>query len=196
MDSLFDLTASEIGISSDKWDHVSVSDEFEIANGLMKDRRYDVLPIKDDQGSFLKFYVTKQWNKFDKENIEIRDISALPQIDAETKFIDLLNYFHEAEHKYAILVLDKRPVGLISSVNFSWPEIYFRLYQVLFQFEVQLANWIFTQKSEKEIIESLIHSPDEQSNKQMTVGHFLIDERKGEDNRLREYFFLSSLLIL
>lgn len=195
-ESLFDITAMDIGITCNDWTFIAESENLNAAAILMNSKKFDVLPIKDGFGNFSSFYVTKDWNEFEKEKISRKEIAELPKLKYDTKFLELLNYFDESGNKYAVLMQNEEVRGLISIVNFSWSEIYYKLYQILHEFELQLSDWIFEKKNTDEIIEAMISSSEGQGNKDIAIGSYLIDERKGLNNHLKEYFFLTNLLSL
>jgi hypothetical protein len=75
-----EITAASIGISSRRWSCINASEvNDENYRILMRDNRYDVLPIVSDQGirEFFKTEVPNQYDKILREIITYKDVLPL-----------------------------------------------------------------------------------------------------------------------
>jgi len=166
------------------------SDPFEECVEFMINNRYDILPLKDSKGIFNYFLVTDEWNHFN--NIRKKHKSELPKLRADCDFISLVKAFTMNKEKYFLLYKGARIVGLISIVNFSFREIYVRLYNELAELEIKMVKWLFRELTEAEIIDILLRKNNSETGKS-ALGQFFIDQKLGNDNSIREYLYLSSL---
>lgn len=190
-ESIYDLTAIQIGINNKSWDFKHEEDSFDTCVHFMKTNRYDILPLRNKEGGFNHFAVTDQWNHFDK--ISLKHKSELPKLRADSNFLKVLDAFSENNQKYFLLHKGTSIVGLISIVNFSYREIYKRLYDELAELEILLANNLLTEVTEEEIFQMLLKKNQSDVSKS-SLGQYLIDQRLGIDGPLKEYLYLSSLL--
>ncbi len=188
--TIYEITALEIRISSKTWDFMYESDPRDACVSFMVEQRYDILPLKNREGKYNQFMVTDEWNHFEK--IKSKHKSILPKLKADSDFLTILKAFISSREKYFILHQGASIVGLISVANFSYREIYKRLYNLLAEMEIQLGNWVFGQIGQEEAIDLLIQKSNS-TNNQSVLGQFLIDKRTGNDGHFREYLYLSSL---
>ncbi len=188
--SIFDLKALEIGITSANWDFFYEEDPERECLDFMISKKYDILPLKNSEGKFNQFFVTKEWNHFD--SISVKHKSNLPKLKADISLVDLLKAFADNSEKYFLLYKGSSIVGLISVVNFSYREIYKRMYDLLAELEITLSNWLFDQINDEDAFEVLL-SKSESANSKSVLGQYLIDRRTGNDGPFKEYLYLSSL---
>jgi hypothetical protein len=188
--SIFDLTAIDIGINSKAWEYMYEGDPSDACKDFMVDRKYDILPLKNKTGMFNQFYVTSEWNHFDL--IKQKHKSVLPKMKADTTFPELLDEFASHSERFFLLYKGASIVGLISVVNFSFREIYKRLYNLLAELEISLSNWLFNIMSDEDALNVLL-SKSGSANSKSVVGQYLIDQRIGNDGPFKEYLYLSSL---
>ncbi|MEO8666714.1 MAG: hypothetical protein ABI462_14570 [Ignavibacteria bacterium] len=191
--TIYDLTPLQIGIGCKNWEFMHEKDPREACIEFMKSKSFDVLPLKNDQDKFNQFLVTEEWNNF--SNISLKHKSTLPKLKADSDFITLLKAFIENKQKFLLIYKGTSIVGIISVVNFSYREIYKRLYSLIAGFEIELTNWLFKKMTENEALNILINKSESNINKS-AIGQYLIDKYKGNDGLLREYLFLSSLHVL
>ncbi len=187
------MTALQIGISCKDWEYMYEKDSRDACVEFMKAKSFDVLPLKNDDYKFNQFLVTDEWNNFDKTSIKHK--ASLPKLKADSDFITLLKAFIDNKEKYFLLYRGASIVGLISVVNFSYREIYKRLYNLIAGFEIELTDWLFHKITENEALEILINKSESNTNKS-AIGQYLIDKYRGNDGLFKEYLFLSSLHVL
>jgi hypothetical protein len=87
------LNASQIGISKWRWDFVNAVCNKEAAMSIMKEKKYDVLPIINEDSKFSSFYSTWSWGEYNELNRNQIDSSR--RIYYKMSFRDLVKKFAE-----------------------------------------------------------------------------------------------------
>lgn len=180
----------QIGITSSEWDFLYERDPHEVCVEFMIKNKYDILPLKGLDGSFNYFMVTDEWNHFDK--IRKRHKSTLPKVKSDCDFLTLLKEFILNKEKYFLLYKGASIDGLISIVNFTYREIYKRLYNELAELEIKMADWLFKELNEAEVVDVLLKKNNSENSKSV-LGQYLIDQKMGNDSHIKEYLYLSSM---
>lgn len=188
--TVYDITALEMGISNQAWDFMYERDPYDSCVDFMLSHKYDILPLKNQESRFNYFLVTDEWNNYGK--IKSRHKSTLPRLKANSNFLTLLSEFAGNKDKYFLLHQGGTIVGLISVANFSYREICRRLYNELAELEIMLADWVFKEISEGEAFEILLKK-NQSANSKSVLGQYLIDKQTGNDGPFKEYIYLSSL---
>jgi len=184
------LSAIEIGISRRNWEYMRESNSKEECLAFMAEKRYDVLPLKNARGLFEKFWITHDWNDF--SDVTLMGKKDLPMIRYDAKFETILEYFSQHKKRFFLLRKGAEVIGLISVANFGYREIYRRLYNLLSELEIGLADWIFQKVGQDEVF-SILMSKSESGNSRAVLGQYLLDRHNGIEGSLKEYLFLSSL---
>jgi len=87
------LTTAHIGISSEHWTSILQEKDINEAKEIMHDNRFDILPVKDADESFSKYYVTETRGNYEK--INLKNITKDDCIYYNTDFDDLIKRFNE-----------------------------------------------------------------------------------------------------
>ena len=64
----FSLTAAQLGVSKWNWDCINDAESMDVARDIMSAKQYDVLPIKNKDGSFTKHHSTQEWGIYEQLN--------------------------------------------------------------------------------------------------------------------------------
>lgn len=186
-----DLTAAHIGISKWEWTFLDRQDEAE-AQAVMAKHKFDVLPIRESDGSYKQYYATREWNKYDKLNLQ--EISNARKIYYRLSFRDLLKKFLEDECRYYFLETHDETVGLVSLVHFNSLAVYNFLYQEIASLERCVSDFLKEHFSEAEVIEALKSTDD------LSVAKLLQDydalAAEGENNSIFDLTYLHTLGVI
>jgi len=188
--TVVDVDAAVVGISRERWVTIPRNTGyFESARTLMRNSRFDVLPI-DDRGSVKRFLHTKKWN--DYSEIVESDIRHCDVISFDTGIRDVIKAFAKEEQNFFFLVSERTIQGLISIGCLNCRQVRVYLYSLLSDLEVSLGNYISKNLSEEELIEFVIGSGSSRSNADIKK-RFIEDKAKGVDVPFVEYLYLTDL---
>jgi hypothetical protein len=188
--SISDLPAIEIGISRRNWEFMRESNSKEECLSFMEKKRYDVLPLKNAEGLFEKFWITRDWNDF--SDILLMGKKELPMMRHDEKLDTILQSFIQRKQRFFLLRKGAAVIGLISIANFGYREIYRRLCNMLSELELELADWVFRKIGQDKVF-NILMSKSESGNSRAVLGQYLLDRHCGIEGSLKEYLFLSSL---
>ena len=151
-----DVIASQIGIS--KWNWVDIKEHNEEkAKAIMRENRFDVLPITEKDKTVNYYYSTQEWNNY--ESLNKLPIDNAPKIYYQMSLRDLIRKFNkERNHYYYFLTDENEVLGLVSYVNLNSQLVYNYLFQVLSDIERSILNFLKNYISQEEIIREFSNS--------------------------------------
>lgn len=183
-----DLTAAHIGINKWDWDTTDSEDE-EKAKEKMKKKRFDVLPILNHNGTVDKYFSTREWNNYDKLNLN--PIEQTNSIYYRLSLNDLVRKFNEEKRHYYFLTNHKEILGLVSYVNLNCQAVYNYLFQVIADIEQSIAYLLRDHLDQNEIIELFKKSSDIHLND--VAKNFEASVKPGKDNNIFEHMYLQTV---
>jgi hypothetical protein len=183
-----DITAAQIGINKWDWETINSKDE-DRAKEIMKQKRYDVLPIKNSDGSFTEYFSTRNWNNYDKLNLD--SMNSSNSIYYRFSFIDLIKKFRKENKRYYFLTNYSEILGLVSYVNLNCLVVYNYLYQVIADLEQTFANLLKKYIEKNEII-GVFEKSDDPHLKDILVD-FNKSVNQGNDNTIFEHMYLQTV---
>lgn len=186
-----DLTAAHIGINSWDWETIDEENE-EKAKALMRDRKYDVLPICDKNGKVEKFFSTRDWNNYDRLNQSYIAKSNL--IYYRMSLSDLIRKFNEDKTHFYFLTNNKDVLGLVSLVNLNCQAVYNFLFQVISDLERSLAYLLKAHINEEELLNYFKLSSDTHLKKLVEI--FESSAKLGKENTIFEHMYLQTVGII
>lgn len=101
-------------ISKSRWTYALHDESIEQAFERMKRFRFDVLPVRNADGSYTRCFKTKEWGAFAIDNIEEQKIRTDDCLDQLTKIENVIEAFAEKERNYFFLRDRKEITGLIN----------------------------------------------------------------------------------
>lgn len=183
-----DLTAAHIGINRWNWDSIKEEDE-ERAKEIMAEERYDVLPIEESDGSYERFYVTRNWNDYDYLNVD--SVNKTNSVYYRLAFEDLVRKFKEEERHFYFLTNEKEVFGLVSLVNLNSQATYNYLFQVISDIEKSVSELLRNELNQDDILNKFESSKDEHIKEVLDTFRSAIAE--GKDNSLFEHMHLQTI---
>ena len=183
-----DLTAAHIGINRWDWDSIDEENE-EKAKKIMAKKRFDVLPIEESDGSYKRFYVTRNWNDYDYLNVD--SVNKTNSVYYRLAFEDLVRKFKEEERHFYFLTNEKEVFGLVSLVNLNSQAVYNYLFQVISDIEKSVSELLKDELNQGQILDKF-DSLDDQHIKNVSK-KFRQAMAEGKDNTLFEYMHLQTI---
>lgn len=183
-----DLTAAQIGIS--KWNWISINKENEAeALEVMKQNKFDVLPIVDSDGQIEKFYSTRHWNNY--SHLNLSKIESSLSVYYRLSIDDLIRNFAIEGTHYYFLTNDKDVLGLVSLVNLNSQPVYNYLYFILSDIERSIAKMLSENLDLQDILDSFSNSED--AHLHQILKNYNEAVQKGLDNTIFEHMFLQTV---
>ena len=159
------ISASQIGISKWNWIYHDFNKTEEEALSIMKNNRFDVLPILESDGTYKNYYCTQEWNNYNNLNkLKIRDTST---IYYRLSFRDLIKKFKNDDKYYYFLTNYEEILGLVSYVNLNCQLVYNYLFYIISDIEKSISQILqeniplnilieeFSKSTDKHIVELL-----------------------------------------
>jgi hypothetical protein len=184
------LNAAQIGVSKWRWDFVDADCNKEAAMSIMKEKKYDVLPIIDADGNFTSFYSTWSWGEYDELNRNQIDSSRC--IYYKMSFRDLVKKFAEkADSRFFFLETHDEIIGLVSTVNFNTLPVYNYLYREIADIEYRVSSFLESQVPETDVVITLNESNDKLA--QELVENYLSTSSSNQNSNIFQHLFLPNL---
>jgi hypothetical protein len=188
-----EISVALAGISKWDWQKVSEGDSKEAAIELMRENRFDVLPIESANGNYTEFFVTEEWGKYEEGKILIKEIDTDSRLYYLTNINDAIIKFADTGRNYFFLDNQVNVVGLITIGNLNCKHVYLYLYNLIIQLEHALGSFIY-QKGLKDIeLIKMFEDRTESVNAKGALERYKLDNDKGYDYNFMEYIFLCDL---
>jgi hypothetical protein len=183
-----DLTAAQLGINKWQWETISSENEVE-AKSIMKQKKYDVLPIRNPDGCVTKYFSTKEWNNY--ENLNLNEIDLTNSVYYRLSFNDLIRKFNIEQKRYYFLTNYDQILGLVSYINLNCLVVYNFLYQVIADLEQTIAFLLKGHLDQNDILEAFKRSGDKH---QLDIlANFEKSISDGNDNTIFDHMYLQTI---
>jgi hypothetical protein len=185
------ITAASVGISSSRW--TSIKDN-EIKNEnfkkIMKDNRFDILPIISADGTISKFLKTDMPNNYD--TISTQTISYRDVLPLDTSIREVIKGFVSDKRTFYFLTYHSRITGLITLGNLNCRQVQVYIFGLICDLERKLGEFI-EEKSKKEELENWV-----KNNQELKKIWKEYQKLLGADleNKLIEHLYLSNLFTI
>lgn len=137
-----EFTLSSICIHKSDWTYTSHDETKEQAFDKMQKNRFDVLPVREADGTFKKYYKTKEWGNFGTNDIKMFEIKPKDCIDHLTNIKDVLKAFARGNRNFFFLKNGKEVAGLLTAGNLNSKHVFVYLYNLISQLEFELGKLI------------------------------------------------------
>lgn len=154
----------------------------------MKRNKFDVLPIKNPNGTFTEFFATRTWNDYNSLNrLRIDDnYKAYYRLGIN----DLIHKFINEQTHYYFLTNYNEILGLVTLINFNSQPVYNYFFQLVSDMEIRLAR-VFNEYINQDKIVKLFEWSE---NPEITdlLKKFKKWENEGNDNSIFHHFYLKT----
>jgi CBS domain-containing protein len=148
--------AAVIGISKKRWVSVVEGENMEMeAMTLMREKRFDCIPIETSDGRCVEYFVAKpRENPVEavRTTVEFRDT-----LELDTNFEDLLRHFKSRDREEFFLTGDGQVQGMVAKSNLSCNYVRGYLYSIFGTCEMMLAERVTKYMDVDSVIEYLEH---------------------------------------
>ena len=186
-----DVIASQIGIS--KWNWIDIKEDNESkAKIIMKENRFDVLPISESDNSIFYYFSTREWNNY--KSLNKLSIKKAPKVYYQMSLKDLIRKFKKEESHYYFLTDENEILGLVSYVNLNCQLVYNYLFQVISDIERSVSDLLKKSIKQEELINYFKNSENNHLNK--IVLNFENAIKTNSDNDIFQHLYLQDIGIL
>ncbi len=137
-----DITISPICIDKSDWTYASHDETKKRAFDKMQKNKFNVLPIREADGTFKKYFKAKEWGDFDVNDIKVYEIKPKDCIDHLTNIKDAVKAFAKGNRNFFFLKNEKEVTGLLTAGNLNSKHVYVYLYNLISQLEFGLGRLI------------------------------------------------------
>ena len=183
-----EVSVSQIGISKWNWVayHSTIQNE---PNEIMKNFRFDVLPINNDDGTVTSYYCTQEWNKY--ENLNKINIKDTHTIYYRLSLKDLIRKFKNEDRHYYFLTDYEQILGLVSYVNLNCQLVYNYLFFIISDIERSVSELLKEHVSQEQILTEFHKSKDEHLKNLAT--EFEKNIVNNEDSNIFQHMYLQTI---
>jgi|GEM_PF-1542271 hypothetical protein len=192
------VTAAAVGISRIRWTHVREED---ISSGkyieLMKENRFDHLPIVSSDNVITHYYKTDTPNDYDVKSIKKHRINYEDILPLDTNIKDVIEKFAHRNRTFFFLSYHRNIAGLITLGNLNCKQVQVYIFSLICELERELAEFVNYHLTALEIIEwvtSKVNKDDPQDKYQSMLKFFESLASVDLENKLTEHFFLVDLI--
>jgi hypothetical protein len=186
------ITAASVGISRQRWtvvkeDEICESKQIE----LMRENRFDHLPIEPKEGTITEYFKTTVPNSF--ENIEKQTIIYEDIIPLDTNIRDVIDKFVANERSFYFLSFNRSISGLITLGNLNCKQVQIYIFSKICELERELGNYLnscLTSEEIKNWIEEKSNTNDPKDKYRLILINFNELKNSDLDNQLTEHLFL------
>jgi hypothetical protein len=192
------IHAALVGTSKIEWKSVGYNDSIDRAFSIMKENEFDVIPRLDKDNGCSKYIITKQWGKYNRDEIEEKQIGENDCIYYLTQLSDVIKLLNNRNQKFFFLTNHTEVIGLISISNLSCKHVYLYFYNKISLLERNLGVFIKKYMTADQVIDflNIFGEKDEIPSALDTVRRYKEDSKAGLDSDIIEYLYLSDIFLL
>lgn len=183
------ITAASVGISSSRW--TSIKDN-EIKNEnfkkIMKDNRFDILPIISADGTISKFLKTDMPNNYD--NISTQTISYRDVLPLDTSIREVIKGFVSDKRTFYFLTYHSRITGLITLGNLNCRQVQVYIFGLICDLERKLSELIDLKLNTQQLDNFMTEKSATNEKIKETWMRYQELRQNNLDNKLIEHLFL------
>ncbi|MEO6695151.1 MAG: hypothetical protein ABIY50_08950, partial [Ignavibacteria bacterium] len=141
-----EFTISSIFKSQSDWIYGRHNETIEQAFDKMQKNKFDILPVRDADGIFKKYFKTKESGEFGVNDIKLFEIKPKDCLDHFTNIKDAVKAFAKAfaksDRNFFFVKNGKEVAGLLTAGNLNSKHVYVYLYNLISQLEFELGMLI------------------------------------------------------
>ena len=183
------ITAASVGISGRRWTCINATTiEGDSYKSLMKDNRFDILPITAADETTSEFFKTDKPNNYDtisRQTISYKDVLPL-----DTSVRDIIKGFVIDNRTFYFLTYHSRITGLITLGNLNCRQVQVYIFGLICELERRLTEFIEDNLS-KEQLEKFITEKSATNDKlKESWEHYQELVQSDLENKLIEHLYL------
>jgi hypothetical protein len=183
------ITAASVGISGRRWTCINATTiERDSYKSLMKDNRFDILPIIAEDGTTSEFFKTDKPNNYDSISRQI--ITYKDVLPLDTSVRDIIKGFVTDNRTFYFLTYHSRITGLITLGNLNCRQVQIYIFGLICELEKRLTDFIEDNLS-KEQLEKFMNEKTAKNDKLKEIWeHYQELVQSDLENKLIEHLYL------
>lgn len=186
------ITAASVGISAKRWYSISENiQDIAVVKSMMKEQRFDHVPITSEKGKVKTFHTTIVRNNFDE--IETCPIRVDDIIELDTPIREVIDKFHHYNRDFYFLAKGNQVEGLITLGNFNCRQVKIYLYSLVCRLEITLGEFVKNKMTNNEVVDYVSERAKSQTNRgkyqTMLKSYYSLVERDLENSIIEHFYF-------
>jgi hypothetical protein len=190
------ITDAIAGICKTEWTFIEKGAQIDEVSRVMFKNRFDILPVKEPDGSYIYFYKTNKWGDYQTNNLELMRISEFTPMYYLTNIQDVVAMFAQKKTNFFFLDNFTEVIGLITISNLNCQYVYTYIYNQIVQLEHALASYIYQSRISEDEVIIIFSKRLESENSLEAIKRFEMDKSKGTDRPFFEYLYLVDLFYI
>lgn len=183
------ITAASVGISARRWTAINSSDiSGDNYKSLMKENRFDILPILLPDKTPNEFFKTDKPNNY--ENISRFSISYSDVLPLDTSIHDVIKGFVTDKRSFYFLTFHNRITGLITVGNLNCRQVQVYVFGLICELERKLSEFIDDILSQKQVTDFLVEKSATNDKLKEILKRYSELTESDLENRLLEHLYL------
>jgi hypothetical protein len=192
-EGVVDINAAVVGIHRTRWRDVEGNATKTEAEAIMRENRFDILPINSgpDVNKYFSTHKRNDYTQISEKIINHRDV-----IPFNTTIRDVIKGFasESTPRNFYFLHNERRIVGLISVVNLNCRQVKVYLFSLLSELELRLGKFITDHGVSEDELLQLTFGTKENNKYDNVKKRYEEDKKEGNDVPFLEYLYLSDLI--
>ena len=186
------VTISSICINKSEWTYVSYNETKEKAFEKMQKNRFDILPVREADGTFKKYFKTKEWGNYGVNDIQVFEIKPKDCIDHHSSIKDVIKTFAiaKSDRNFFFLKKGKEVSGLLTAANLNSKHVYIYLYILTSNLEFELGRLINRSGIDDN---ELVRILDEKNKSVKPNTRYRREIKKGLDHKFIEFAYIGDM---
>lgn len=186
------FTISSISINKSDWTYAGLNETKEKAFEKMQKNRFDILPVREADGTFKKYLKAKEWGNIGEKDIKVFEIKPKDCIDHLSSIKEVIKTFAVAksDRNFFFLKNGKEVAGLLTAANLNSKHVYIYLYNLISQLEFELGRLI----SRSGIDDNELVRIFDENNKSVKPNiRYRREIKKGLDHKFIEFAYIGDM---
>lgn len=190
------FTAATIGISKERWTSINESEIGKVDyKKIMKDNRFDHLPIVDKNGFVTEFFKAVDLKNFEEvTRVTIKRPEDTIPLNMDIR--EVIYQFSMSRTFFFLTCKNDEIVGLITIGNLNSKQVYVFIYNLICELEIKLANFVNFNLDTDQILKWMESKNNDKTNYKKVVKKFYELKKDGLENKITELFFFKDFFIL
>lgn len=184
------INAASIGISGRRWTCINATTILgESYKSLMKDNRFDILPIIAADGTTSEFFKTVKPSNYDtitRQTISYKDVLPL-----DTSVRDIIKGFVEDNRTFYFLTYHSRITGLITLANLNCRQVQVYIFGLICELERAITDFIEDNLKPRQLEEFITKKAETNEKMKKILMHYKELVQLELENKLIEHLYLS-----
>ena len=185
-----EITVSNIAVNGSEWIFAKHNVTKDQAFDIMQKNKFDILPVREADRTFKKYFKTTVWGVFENNDIRLHEIKPADCLDHHASIKDAIKAFSLKERNFYFLKNEDHVTGLLTAGNLNSKHVYIYLYLLISMLEFELGRLI----NRSGIDDLTLYKIFEENNKSVKPNtRFRREIKKGLDHKFVEFAYIGDM---